>query len=141
MIRALSRMTDNRPSNVRRFEQLMYLSIAIGVVNTVLDWNRLVTMAKHLGGAVFIVLVDGIVFGVLILLIWLVARQAKNWARWVQLGMFVVGIPSGIRLVEHNLHDRPVAGTLGLLSAVLQVAALFLIFTGNARDWFNRDPA
>ena len=84
-------MTDTRPSNVRRFEQLMYLSIAIGVVNTALDWDRLVAMVHGVGGAVFILFIDGFVFGVMILLIWLVARRAKNWARWVQLGLFLSG--------------------------------------------------
>ena len=118
----------------------MYLSIAIGVVNAALYWDRLVAMAHRVGGAVFILYIDGFVFGFLILIIWLVARRAKNWARWVQLGLFIVGTPSFIReVVERNLRDRPVIGTLGVVQFAVQIATLFLIFTGNARDWFRRE--
>ena len=134
-------MDEKRPSNVVWFERLMYLSIALGVINTALNWDRLVAMAKRFGGVVFIVFVDGFVFGILILLIWLVARKAKNWARWVELGLFVLGTPSDIRMVVHNLSDRPAVGTFGLVQFAIQVAALILIFTGNARDWFKRKPA
>jgi hypothetical protein len=118
----------------------MYLSIAIGVINTAVDWDRLIAMAQHVGGVVFILFIDGFVFGFLILIIGLVARRAKNWARWIQLGLFIVGTPSFIRqVVERNIRDRPVIGTLGVVQFALQVGALFLIFTGNARDWFRRE--
>jgi hypothetical protein len=133
-------MDEKRPSNVVWFERLMYLSIALGVINTALNWNRLVAMANRMG-VVFVVFVGGFVFGMLIWLIWLVARKAKHWARWVQLGLFVLGTPRDIRMVVHNLSDRPAAGTFGLVQFALQVAALILIFTGNARDWFKREAA
>jgi hypothetical protein len=134
-------MDEKRPSNVIWFERLMYLSIAIGIANTALNWNRLVALTKRFGGVVFGVYVYVGAFAVMVSLIWLVARQAKNWARWLQLSLFVLGIPSDARLVGHNLHDRPMVGALELVSTVLQVAALYLIFTGNAREWFMREAA
>jgi hypothetical protein len=132
-------MTDNRPSNVIRFEQLMYLSIALGVINTAHDWNRLVSIARPEGGAAFVLFVNGGVLGILILLIWLSARRAKNWARWVYLAIFVLGLPGGGRQVAINLSQRPVSGIIGVIQTALQVAALFLIFTGNSREWFRRE--
>jgi hypothetical protein len=123
------------------FERLMYLSIAIGPITTALDWNHLVALAQRLGGAGFVLFVDGFTLALLILFVWLVARRAKNWARWVDLGMFVVGTPSAIRLLANKLPDKPLLGTLNLVQVALQIVALVLIFTGNARDWFKRNPA
>jgi hypothetical protein len=134
-------MKEERPSNVQRFEQLMYLSIAIGALNIALDWGRLVSVARPVGGAVFVLVVDAFVFVFLISLIWLIGRRAKNWARWVLLIFFLLGTPTAVRVVVNNLRVKPFVGALGLVQVALQVIALFLIFTGNSRAWFGRQTA
>jgi hypothetical protein len=134
-------MNEERPSNIRRFEQLMYLSIAIGALNITLDWDRLVSVARPVGGAVFVVVIDALVFVFLISLIWLIGRRAKNWARLVLLVFFLLGTPTATRVVMNNLRVKPLVGALGLVQFALQVIALFLIFTGNSRGWFRRQTA
>jgi hypothetical protein len=130
----------SRPSNVTRFEQLMYFTLGIGVLGTFRQWNRLVSDPRlaRLGGVAFLVSTQIIAFGILVLLIWLVARRRKNWARWLTLVMFVLGTPSALRIIGHTLHIDLLAGSLMCVQLIMQIVALFLIFTGNASDWFAR---
>ena len=125
------------PSNVARFEQLMYLSIAIGVLGSALEWNQLVLRADPVGGATFVFTVQGIVIASEITLIWLIARRRKNWARWFALISFLVGIPFGISSYIELFQNNALAGVLSTIQDLAQVVAFCLIFTGNARDWFK----
>jgi len=121
----------NLPSNVARFEQLMYLSLGLALVETALEWNRILADAHgsvRLAGFVMLYF-----YAFLVLCIWQAAREHKNWARWALLILFAIALPalhlSDLTLVAVILHA-------GQLLAV--AVALVLIFTGNARAWFVR---
>ena len=124
------------PSNVARFERLMYLSLGIGVLVSALTWTRLVAQAGRVGGATFVFWVQAITLAIIVCFIWLVARRRKNWARWLLLIIGVLGLPGYFRMLAPTLHFAPIAGILSLTQLVLQVIATVMIFTGNARDWF-----
>ena len=127
------------PSNVLYFERLMYLSIVLGILAIPLSWSRLLQAARPIGGAFFIIIVDAFVLAVMVALVWLTARRAKNWARWTGLILLLLGLPGGLRVVLSNLHTQPLAGRIGLVQVALQIVALFLIFNGSSRDWFRKD--
>lgn len=120
----------NLPSNVARFEQLMYLSLGLAVIETVLERDRF--LAQN-GSVRLLVFVAWYVYGFVALCIWQAAREHKNWARWALLILFATTVPalleSGLTLIE---------AILRVAQFLLVVAALFLIFTGNARPWFDR---
>ena len=128
------------PSNVARFEQLMYLTLVIGFINSALTWNHSVAQARNLGGAYFVLFIQIFVFAFIVMFIWLIARRRKNWARWVLLVLFVLGIPAAARLIGQWFRVEPVVGFLNLVQGLVQVIALVLVFTGNAREWFKRTP-
>lgn len=120
------------PSNVARFEQLMYLSLGLALVETALEWNRILADAHgsvRLAGFVALYL-----YAFLALCIWQAAREHKNWARWLLLIFFAMVLPASVQsdliLVVMILR----AGQF-----VAAAVALFLIFTGNARPWFDRN--
>lgn len=123
-------MQKHLPSNVARFEQLMYLSLGLALVETALEWNRI--FAEVHGNVRFAVFVVYF-YTFLALCIWQAAREHKNWARWVLLILYAIALPAslqpGLTLVAVIMR----AGQF-LAAAV----ALFLIFTGNARPWFDR---
>jgi hypothetical protein len=131
--------SNTRPSNVVRFEQLMYLSLGIGAVQSILQWGRLVNSAHAAGrGIGFIIFVQAFVFAMEVLFIWLIARRRKNWARWVWLMIFVLGIPFAPAVLVRILSSSgPVAAALMCAQNLAQIVALFLIFTGSAREWFK----
>ena len=126
------------PSNVARFEQLMYLSLGIGVIVAALRWSPNVAQAAALGGVGLVLFVQAFVLAFMVVFIWLVARRHKNWARWLLLILSVLGLPGYLRMLVPLLRFDPVAGTLSLAQDLAQVVALLLIFTGNARAWFEK---
>src|SRR5216684_6970953 len=91
------------PSNVARFEQLMYFSLGLSLVTFCvrlvemhempLVWNRFVALASRIGGVHVLVWVMLFFDAFMVLLIWLVARQHKSWARWILLVIFALAIP------------------------------------------------
>jgi hypothetical protein len=129
------------PSNVARFEQLMYLSLGIGVIQSLLRWNQSVAQASAIGGAKFVFFGLIVTFAILVLIIWLIARRRRNWARWVMLVMFILGLPFSVRMLSRMLPAEPLSVALSSVQVLAQAIAFFLIFTGNARDWFKRVPA
>ena len=90
-----------------------------------------------MGGAAFVLLVQISVFVMAVFVIWLIARRRKNWARWLLLVFFLLGIPLSVpalaKLSRISSYDGILSGAQGLA----QIVALFLIFTGDARDWFR----
>lgn len=124
------------PSNVARFELLMYVSLVIGAVNSALQFQALTAQASP----AFILGIQGFVFALFILLIWLIARKRQNWARWTFLVLFVIGLPFSVPQLLATLQTSPVSAGLSVVQIVMQAYALFLIFTGNAKDWFRKTP-
>ena len=124
------------PKNVVLFERLMYASIAIGLLETALDPESISAAADTVGVRFFIAVVVG-GLAISVLLIWLVARKRKGWARLVILVMFVVGLPLSLLAI---LQKNPLAGASEIVMGLMQMAALYFCFTGDAKDWF-RKPA
>jgi hypothetical protein len=118
----------------------MYLSLGIGLIISALSWNHNVAQASKIGGAYFVLYILIFVAASFVLLIWLVARRHKNWARWILLVLSVSGIPSEIGVIRHLFSFAPVAGVLSLVQNSVQAIALVSVFTGNARDWFKGTP-
>ena len=130
--------SNSRPSNVILFEQLWYLSLGIGVIQSILQWHREVALAHAAGrGIHFILFIQGFVLAVTVLFIWLIARRRKNWARWVLLTVTIVGIPFALPGLSLLLRSGLVTATLVCAQNLAQVAALYLVFTGDAREWFR----
>ena len=125
------------PSNVARFEQLMYLTIGIGIINSALQFQSFSRQA----GAAFTLFVQAVVFAFAVLLIWLIARRRANWARWVLLVMFLIGVVPFIPILSKTLQTSPLSGVLSIVQFLAQGIALYLVFTGNAVAWFKRSPS
>jgi hypothetical protein len=99
-----------------------------------LRWDELVAENLHsIAAALF---VNVFSFATDVLFIWLVARRRKNWPRWLMLFFFVSGIVFA-PLERQWLRGHPVNSILIVVWWLAQSAAFFLIFTGNAREWFG----
>jgi hypothetical protein len=123
----------NVPSNVVRFERLMYLSLASSVIWPTFRWYAHgLVLIEVLGNVLSLVFMASF--------IWLAARRRKNWARWVLLVVFIFSTHGYLRiLLPHWRAHGPDAFALGLAVQIpAQLVALILIFTGNARDWFKQ---
>lgn len=118
----------------------MYLTILLGAVHAMLDRRHLLEVAHRVGfGVGDILFIQLCVAAFFLLFIWLIARRRKNWARWIWLLLFILGIPLYIPTLKHLASVGLVASIIVYAQNVAQIAALVLIFTGNARDWFRPD--
>jgi len=111
----------------------MYFTVVIEVISTIWQWDQLMAEAPHFRGAVAMGTVTGILMDVLF--IWLVARRRKSWVRWLMLPPVVFGIPYGLLTWSPVIPVSDAVLTCLFWSA--ETVALFLIFTGNAREWFR----
>ena len=135
----LSVTSDARPSNVILFEQLWYLSLGIGVILTIVAWYRIVALTHGAAGfgIHLVLLIQAVVVAVAVLFIWLIARRRKNWARWVFLTLAILDVPFALRELRLVLYMHRITATLVCAQNAAQVTALYLVFTGNAREWFR----
>lgn len=128
------------PSNVARFEALMYISVAIGIVFSAAQWEAFLTRAQDSGEIRYLFMVAVCLILLRLALIWLTARKRQNWARWVLLLLLVVGLPQFVKSLGPMLSMHPVTGAARITQFALDVVAFIFIFTGDARDWFNLTP-
>jgi hypothetical protein len=113
----------------------MYFEVGIEVIQIFRHWNQLIAESPHYHWSVAI----GSILAPLtdVLFIWLVARQRKGWPRWILLLPVVIGIPYDLRWI----FTIPIFDLIVVCTAhVAQIVALYLIFTGNAREWFANEP-
>ncbi|MBX9864055.1 MAG: hypothetical protein K2Y42_15050 [Hyphomicrobium sp.] len=127
------------PQNVVVFERLMYASVCIALLNLILDGSRQAAMPEieALGGMAFVAGVVLATLGIILLLIWLIVRKRKNWARMLFAAMFVLGLWPTIQNISMLLEASPLVALLSVAQIVIQGAALFFIFTGDAPRWFE----
>jgi protein-S-isoprenylcysteine O-methyltransferase Ste14 len=128
------------PSNVRNFMLLAYLTLAIGIVTLVLHFDQINAMAAAKGMTNIVIAVDVIIFGLFAALIGAASFGAQNWARWVYAVLFAIGLPFAIFGMPTMFQRDVVQAVTGIIQMVLQAVAIFLVFTGNAKDWY-RKPA
>lgn len=128
------------PRNVIIFERLMYASLSIGLLNLILDASRQADLpeVQAVGGLPFVAGVALATLGIILLLIWLIARKRKNWARWVFAAMFVLGLWPTLQNLSVLLSANPPVALLSVAQIVIQMAALFFVFTGDAPPWFEK---
>jgi hypothetical protein len=77
------------------------------------------------------------VFAVMALLIVFISK-GKNWARITFLVLFILGSLPSIPLVLGEFTRSPVLGAFSLVQIVLQVIALYIVFTKPGAVWFKK---
>src|SRR6266849_8534689 len=106
------RIMKTRPSNVVRFEYLMYLQFGICEIVFASQWRTWSQSVAHKAG--FVIFGAAFLFALLlafvVLVIWLAARRHKNWARWFLLVTGILGLPGYVKNLGQMLLFSPVAG-------------------------------
>jgi len=131
------------PKSVWWFEKLMWLSLLLGALVTLLHRDRIIARTRAAGTSPDAALVTTmfslvIIIAVMLALIFLIARVRQNWARWTFAMLFVLGVPFTVLTLATEVSANPAAGALSLVQLVIQVAALVLIFAPSARPWFAK---
>jgi len=121
------------PKNVRWFEWLAYGSLA--VTAALLPFNEKAHSVIHRMGT-GVIIFWFFFFLLWIAIIWGISRRRLGWLRWIK----VVGLLFsllGVRVVTNSFLTEPVYCANWLISMLLNSAACYLIFTGDAVAWFK----
>ena len=122
------------PSNVRRFEALLYASLMLDALSVAVQdrtpsaemTEPMIMMATMLAGGMILLLVY---------FVWLAAQRRKNWPRWVLAAALVLSVISlGQIIGEKGLELDSV---IEIVSCVLTAMGLYFSFSGDAQGWFN----
>ena len=129
-----------RPQSIVNFERLYLGALLLGVINLALAWNQTVAsieaQANASAGPTLMAL--AIVFGVVIpLLLWyFVARKASVVAKWILVGLFVLGLAGVAVSLSQGTYPKGLGGILSAVSTLMQAAAIYFLFRPDAKAWF-----
>ena len=128
-----------RPRSIAVFERIILISMALGMFNVFLSWDRTVSNLRPTTPHGFVVGLTAFVFLIYLILLWFISRRGSTIAMWIYVVLTVVGLPGTIanlsRISSYGL--LPAAITVAQL--VLTAASLWLLFRPEARAWFRKE--
>jgi protein-S-isoprenylcysteine O-methyltransferase Ste14 len=124
----------NLPSNVLKFEVLLYLSLTLDALSVAFQdrtpsaemTEQMIMVATLMAGGLILLLV---------FLVWLAAQRRKNWPRWVLAGALILSVVSLMQVIGEG--GLALDSAIEIVSCALTAAGLYFSFTGDARGWFN----
>lgn len=125
-----------KPQSVATAVNLLWASLAVGLVKMLMDLSNLSAVAP----AAFTNVVLVFTFTLITFLIFKISA-GRNWARITFLVMFVIGMLPRLPLMLGEFSRAPVVGALSVAQVGLQVYALFLLFTQPGSVWFRKVTA
>lgn len=136
-----------RPPSIVKFDQLFFATIAFGLVGFAINWDTAMAQLNanpglsQLGWDGATLMIGAYAMGLAInLLLWFfISRRASNAARWILTALTGYGLIS----LPFTLFMAPmpvVTMIVVLVSAVLQIAMLWLLFRPDAAAWFKHGP-
>ena len=122
------------PSNVRRFEALLYASLMLDALSVaVQDRTPTAEMTEQM------IMTSSLLAGGMILLlvyfVRLAAHGRKNWPRWVLAAALVLSVISLVQVISAS--GVQIDSAIEIVSCALTAAGLYFSFTGDAVGWFN----
>ncbi len=122
------------PTNVRRFEALLYASLMLDALSVaVQDRTPNAEMTEQM--IMTATLLAGAMISLLVYFVWLAAHGRKNWPRWVLAAALVLSVISLGQIIGERGVELDSA--IEIVSCVLTGFGLYYSFTGDAQGWFN----
>ena len=125
-------LASELPKKVDIAVKLLYGVVALGIVRAVINAINHIDVRSiglvHLGHA--------LVFAVSGYLIYNISKQ-HNWARIAVLVILIVDIPLTVLPMFDSIKHSPLNNGLGLIQAVIFIAAMMLLYRPESSLWFN----
>ena len=121
-----------RPIQATRAVQLLFASLAIGLIRAIFGLTQRVSGAS----LILAILIVCAVFALGFFLIWRISAR-RNWARILLLVLVLFGLPFAIRANLVELKQSIASGSLSIIIAILQLIGTYLLFTKNSNRWFK----
>ena len=133
-----------RPQSIQLFEKAFSVSLAISLIAVVLSWNQTVLQfdARIPGsGAALAATAVAISFGLFVLLWWLIARRASNFAKWVLVVLTAIGVFFFVSSLAAQTTPKSLDFAISALTNLLGVYAVWLLFKPDAATWLQSGGA
>lgn len=122
------------PSNVRRFEALLYASLMLDALSVAVQdrtpsaemTDQMIMTAMFLAGCMILVL---------LYLVRLAAHHRRNWPRWVLAAALALSVISLGQIIGDK--GMELDSAIEIVSCVLTTIGLYVSCTGDAKGWFN----
>ena len=124
----------NPPKHVLRFEVLLYLSLVLDALSVAFQ-DRTPTATMTETDIMAATVIAGCLILLFVYMVWLAARQRKNWPRWVLVASLVFSVLSLVQIVGDT--GVQLDSGIEIISCFLTAAGLYFSFTGDAKGWFN----
>lgn len=127
------------PSNVSNYLWLSVLNLAIGLVAIYFNFDEAVAKMPIANASQIMIGIYVVTYAISIGLIAAVVWGRQNWARWVQLVFYLLGLLGMAIGFRKMLENSSFQIGVTLISLAITAVALIFIFTGNAKPWFQHD--
>ncbi|MBR0777847.1 hypothetical protein JQ543_17870 [Bradyrhizobium diazoefficiens] len=122
------------PSNVRRFEALLYASLMLDALSVAVQ-DRTPSAAVTEQMIMTSTLLAGGMILLLVYFVQLAAQGRKNWPRWVLAAALVLSVISLAQIIGEK--GLELDSAIEIVSCVLTAFGLYFSFTGDAQGWFD----
>jgi hypothetical protein len=119
-----------RPKAIIFFEILIFTSLALGIVHSLIVPNAQLQQAP-LG---FVLLVQGGVVAIMVTLTLLTSRRRSNIAKWISIALYLLGLPLFFKMISDGSIEITI---VQVIQTIMQTIAFALLFVPSARNWFN----
>jgi peptidoglycan/LPS O-acetylase OafA/YrhL len=122
------------PTNVRRFEALLYASLMLDALSVAAqDRTPTIDMTDQM--IMTATLLAGVMISLLVYFVWLAAHGRKNWPRWVLAAALALSVISLGQIIGEKGVELDSA--IEIVSCVLTAMGLYFSFVGDAKGWFS----
>ncbi|MGK6317951.1 hypothetical protein [Sphingomonas sp. DT-204] len=132
----------SRPLSIVRFEQFYIAYWLVGLVNTVMSWDRSLSVAMRSPavaamGPGFLYATTAVGLAIPALLWFFIARRGSTIAKWILVVLFAIGLVALLFTFMGGRFPTGFSGALALIALVLQAAAVAMLFRPDTRTWFG----
>lgn len=127
----------NRPKDIEWFAYIQLAVIAVGFVNSLMNWSEItatpgMTSGMQIGMMAFSYLIT-------FTLLYFIVMRASNVARWIFVVINGLGLLMMIPLFVTDVAPIPGGKLLPSIMTIASVASFWFLFTPAARRWFGKD--
>ena len=132
-----------RPKSIAMFERCYLAAYAINIVSTAMIWSDLkarIAPQEAMLGSWFLPVSMAIGFAIPLLLWYFIGWQGSAVAKWIASVFVAIGVAGLVLTLLLGRYPDGLAGLLGAVKLVLQIAAIWYIFRPDTRAWFGEKP-
>jgi hypothetical protein len=126
-----------RPKSIVLFERVVLFSLVLGILNSVLVWDRVTAEAAAQGlGSGTLVAIQVLTIAIYLLLIWFIARKASPVAKWIYVVLTALGVVAALAGAGKTREMGAATLLITLFQYALLLFSVWLLFKPDSKAWF-----